>query len=49
MRNNFLESVTGISKCDKRLLLRDPCIAKCDNHAKMKRNNLNLELLSHLG
>ena len=39
MYNNLLQSVTGITKCNKRLSQSVTGIAKCDNYDEVIRNN----------
>ena len=38
MRQNLLQSVSNITKCDKNLLQSLNSITKCDNYYKVRRN-----------
>ena len=43
MRQNLLQSVTGIAKCDRRLTQTVRSTANCVNHYKVRRNKVCAE------
>ena len=40
VRQNSLQSVTGTTKCDKRLLQSVAGTTQCDNYYKVRRNTI---------